>query len=98
MSPFWACPASSHDGQDEGGGVGSVVVDGLLGDGQGGAAGQGRAAAQVAAPAGMGATGYQEPQAVALAEVVGGGPQVDLEAQTAVGLGLAAAGRDAAGS
>ncbi len=83
------------DWQGDGGGVCCVVVDGLPGDGRGGAGGQIVAGAQIAAPAGMGAAGELQAQAMTSLEAVGGGPEVDSKAQRAVLLGLAKARAEA---
>lgn len=71
------------------------MVDSLVGDSQFGGGGEGFADARVANEGGMGAAGDLEAYALAWLEVVGSGPDVDLEMQAAVFLGSYAVGSEA---
>ena len=62
------------------------MIDGLIGDLQFGGGGEWFAGARVANEGGVGAAGDLEANALARAEVVGSGPDVDLDVQDAVWL------------
>ncbi len=71
------------------------MIDGLFGDSQFGGSAQRFACARVTNEAGMSAAGDLEANALARAEVVGSGPDVDLEVQAAIFPGGYAVGCEA---
>jgi hypothetical protein len=77
--------ARADDGKEDGRGQLRVVVDGLLGDLEGGRGGQWLPGARVARVAGVGAAGDLEPDPVARLEPVRGRPQVDQDAADGTG-------------